>query len=72
MLLGHASIRTTARYAQVSPVMIRRTPSPVDQLPKTSSPKLAKAKAKPPSTSSPKLAKAKAKPPSRSGRRRAG
>lgn len=39
VLLGHASIRTTARYAQVSPVMIRRTKSPADRLRKTASPK---------------------------------
>jgi site-specific recombinase XerD len=32
VLLGHASIRTTVRYAQVSPVMIRRTKSPADRL----------------------------------------
>ena len=35
VLLGHASIRTTARYLQVSPVMIRKTQSPVDRLRKT-------------------------------------
>ena len=35
VLLGHASIRTTVRYAQVSPVMIRRTKSPADRLRKT-------------------------------------
>ncbi len=45
VLLGHASIRTTVRYAQVSPVMIRRTTSPIDQLDKTPSPRVAKAKA---------------------------
>lgn len=39
VLLGHASISTTARYAQVSPVMIRRTKSPADRLRKTASPK---------------------------------
>jgi integrase/recombinase XerD len=39
VLLGHASIRTTARYAQVSPVMIRRTKSPADRLRKTAAPK---------------------------------
>jgi len=33
VLLGHASIRSTVRYAQVSPVMIRRTQSPADRLP---------------------------------------
>ncbi|MBK7585540.1 MAG: tyrosine-type recombinase/integrase [Myxococcales bacterium] len=38
VLLGHASISTTARYAQVSPVMIRRTKSPADRLRKTASP----------------------------------
>jgi site-specific recombinase XerD len=44
VLLGHASIRTTVRYAQVSPVMIRRTVSPADRLRKTVSPKPAKAR----------------------------
>ena len=39
VLLGHASIRTTARYAQVSPAMIRRTKSPADRLRKTAAPK---------------------------------
>lgn len=38
VLLGHASIRTTARYAQVSPAMIRRTKSPADRLRKTTPP----------------------------------
>jgi site-specific recombinase XerD len=42
VLLGHVSIRTTARYAQVSPVMIRRTKSPADRLSKTAVPKLSK------------------------------
>ena len=32
VLLGHVSIRSTVRYAQVSPVMIRRTQSPADRL----------------------------------------
>ena len=72
VLLGHASIRSTARYAQVSPVMIRRPPSPVDQLPKAPAPKIAKTRAKSAPASSPRLAKTKAKPSSRSGRRRAG
>lgn len=31
-LLGHRSIRTTARYASVSAALIARTPSPVDRL----------------------------------------
>jgi integrase/recombinase XerD len=35
VLLGHASIRTTVRYAQVSPVSIRRTKSPAERLRKT-------------------------------------
>jgi integrase/recombinase XerD len=35
VLLGHASIRTTALYTQVSPAMIRKTKSPVDRLRKT-------------------------------------
>jgi integrase len=32
VLLGHASPDTTARYAQVTPEVIRRTPSPLDML----------------------------------------
>lgn len=32
VLLGHASIRTTVRYAQVSPAVLRRTKSPADRL----------------------------------------
>jgi site-specific recombinase XerD len=32
VLLGHVSIRTTVRYLQVSPAMIRRTKSPADRL----------------------------------------
>jgi integrase/recombinase XerD len=43
VLLGHASITTTARYAQVSPVMIRKTTSPADRLRKTVPPKPTKA-----------------------------
>ncbi len=35
VLLGHKSIRTTTRYAQVSPAMIRKTQSPADRLRKT-------------------------------------
>jgi integrase/recombinase XerD len=35
VLLGHASIRTTVRYAQVSPKRIRTTKSPADRLRKT-------------------------------------
>ena len=35
VLLGHRSIRTTARYAQVSPALIRKTKSPADRLRKT-------------------------------------
>jgi site-specific recombinase XerD len=35
VLLGHASIRTTVRYAQVSPALIRKTKSPADRLRKT-------------------------------------
>ena len=31
-LLGHASIRTTARYAQVTSALVRRTPQPLDLL----------------------------------------
>jgi len=38
VLLGHASIRTTVRYAQVSPAVIRRTKSPADRLRKTTAP----------------------------------
>jgi integrase/recombinase XerD len=33
VVLGHRSIRTTARYAHVSPEMIAKTPSPFDRLP---------------------------------------
>jgi integrase/recombinase XerD len=32
-LLGHASIRTTARYARVTEKIVRQTPSPLDLLP---------------------------------------
>jgi integrase/recombinase XerD len=39
VLLGHMSIRTTVRYAQVSPKLIRRTTSPADRLRKTAPPK---------------------------------
>jgi len=35
VLLGHRSIRTTARYAQVTPALIRKTRSPADRLRKT-------------------------------------
>ena len=38
VLLGHRSITTTARYAQVSPVMIRKTKSPADRLRRTACP----------------------------------
>ena len=33
LLLGHSSIRSTTRYAQVSPKRISRTRSPLDRLP---------------------------------------
>lgn len=33
-LLGHESIRTTARYARVTEKLVRQTPSPLDLLPK--------------------------------------
>src|SRR5690606_8253783 len=33
-LLGHASLRTTARYARVTRKIIRQTPSPLDLLPR--------------------------------------
>ena len=46
VLLGHASISTTARYAQVSTVMIRRTKSPADRLRKTAAPKRGKARSR--------------------------
>lgn len=39
VLLGHMSIRTTVRYAQVSPTVLRRTTSPADRLRKTAPPK---------------------------------
>lgn len=45
VLLGHMSIRTTVRYAQVSPTVIRRTTSPADRLPKTALPKSRRARA---------------------------
>jgi site-specific recombinase XerD len=32
-LLGHASIKTTARYARVTEKLVRETPSPIDLLP---------------------------------------
>ncbi len=32
-LLGHTSIRTTARYARVTEKLVRETPSPLDLLP---------------------------------------
>jgi site-specific recombinase XerD len=32
-LLGHASIKTTARYARVTEKLVRQTPSPLDLLP---------------------------------------
>ncbi len=35
VLLGHASIKSTARYAQVSTKLIAKANSPLDQLPKT-------------------------------------
>ena len=38
VLLGHASISSTIRYAHVSPAVIRRTKSPVDRLRKTKRP----------------------------------
>lgn len=33
VLLGHGSIRSTARYTQVSTRHIKKTPSPLDRLP---------------------------------------
>lgn len=39
VLLGHASIRTTARYAQVSHSLIEKAKSPADSLRKTAPPK---------------------------------
>jgi site-specific recombinase XerD len=47
VLLGHKSIRTTARYAQVSPAMIRKTKSPADRLRKTTAPKKTRARPRP-------------------------
>jgi integrase/recombinase XerD len=43
VLLGHASIRTTVRYDQVSPKLIRQTKSPADRLRKTAHPDRQKA-----------------------------
>jgi integrase/recombinase XerD len=43
VLLGHASIRTTVRYAQVSPKLIRQTKSPADRLRKSVHPERRKA-----------------------------
>jgi site-specific recombinase XerD len=60
VLLGHASINTTVRYAQVSPVMIRRTKSPADRLRKTAPP-ARKSRAKP-------KAEGAAKPPAKATR----
>jgi site-specific recombinase XerD len=37
-LLGHGSIRTTARYTHVSTHLIAATPSPLDRLPTPSAP----------------------------------
>jgi site-specific recombinase XerD len=34
VLLGHASIQTTARYVRVSTKVMRATPSPLDLLPR--------------------------------------
>ena len=34
VLLGHANLRTTEVYAQVSTELLRRVPSPLDLLPK--------------------------------------
>lgn len=51
VLLGHASIRSTARYAQVSPAMIRRTKSPADRLRKTAPPQRRRSKARLPRAS---------------------
>jgi len=46
VLLGHASIRTTALYAQVSPAMIRKTKSPADRLRRAVGPGPKRAKAR--------------------------
>lgn len=35
VLLGHASIRSTTRYARVSAGLIKKTKSPLERLPKT-------------------------------------
>jgi integrase/recombinase XerD len=34
VLLGHQSVKTTARYTQVSTALVRQTPSPLDLLPR--------------------------------------
>ena len=46
VLLGHASITSTARYAQVSPAMIRKTKSPADRLRKAVGPGPKRARAR--------------------------
>jgi site-specific recombinase XerD len=38
VLLGHRSLKTTARYARVSTALVRETPSPLDLLPRRRSP----------------------------------
>jgi len=38
VLLGHRSLKTTARYTQVSTVLMRETPSPLDLLPRSRKP----------------------------------
>jgi integrase/recombinase XerD len=47
VLLGHRSIRTTARYLQVSPALIRKVKSPADRLRKPTRPKPARAQRPP-------------------------
>jgi hypothetical protein len=63
VLLGHASIRTTTRYAQVSHTMIQRAKSPADRLRKVEPPKAVPPKAVPPKAVPPKAVPPKAVPP---------
>jgi integrase/recombinase XerD len=76
VLLGHASISSTVRYAQVSPVMIQRTRSPADRLRKTAAPTGKSAAAAKSKTQPKRMSRARPKmsvktPPKRKTRRTA-